>query len=71
MKKSPFKLDLKAFAARLYNRGSVIESRLVGWLESGYRVFGEELKKVSGSVAYTGEGGVDRENRQEMEMSCP
>jgi len=55
MKKSPFKLDLRE-VARLYNRGSVIESRLVGWLESGYRTFGQELKEVSGSAAYTGEG---------------
>jgi glucose-6-phosphate 1-dehydrogenase len=55
MKKSPFKLDLEKIA-RLYNHGSVIESRLIGWLESGFQKFGQELKNVSGSVAYTGEG---------------
>lgn len=55
MKKSPFKLNLSS-VARLYNHGSVIESRLVGWLFSGFKKFGEDLKDVSGSVSYTGEG---------------
>jgi 6-phosphogluconate dehydrogenase len=55
MKKSPFKLDLEQ-VANVYNRGSVIESRLVGWLEDAYKIYGQDLKSVSGSVAYTGEG---------------
>jgi glucose-6-phosphate 1-dehydrogenase len=55
MKKSPFKLDLEQ-VANVYNRGSVIESRLVGWLENAYKKYGQDLKAVSGSVAYTGEG---------------
>lgn len=42
--------------ARLYNRKSVIESRLVGWLKDGYKKFGEDLKGVSGTVNHTGEG---------------
>jgi len=55
MKKSPFKLDLEQ-VANVYNQGSVIESRLVGWLEDAYKIYGQDLKSVSGSVAYTGEG---------------
>ena len=55
MKKSPFKLDLEQ-VANVYNQGSVIESRLVGWLEDAYKIYGQDLKTVSGSVAYTGEG---------------
>ncbi|MDE1838250.1 MAG: 6-phosphogluconate dehydrogenase (decarboxylating), partial [Euryarchaeota archaeon] len=55
MKKSQFKLDLQK-VARVYNRGSVIESRLVGWLEDAFRIYGENLNKVSGTVAATGEG---------------
>jgi glucose-6-phosphate 1-dehydrogenase len=55
MKKSPFKLDLEQ-VSNVYNRGSVIESRLVGWLEDAYKKYGQDLKVVSGSVAYTGEG---------------
>jgi len=42
--------------ANVYNQGSVIESRLVGWLEDAYKLYGQDLKTVSGSVAYTGEG---------------
>ena len=70
MKKSPFKLDLRE-AARIYNRGSVIESRLVGWLESGFRLFGQELKKVSGSVAYTGEGEWTVKTGKKWKMKLP
>jgi glucose-6-phosphate 1-dehydrogenase len=55
MKKSPFKLDLEQ-VAEVYNRGSVIESKLVGWLGEAYKMYGQDLKVVSGSVAYTGEG---------------
>jgi glucose-6-phosphate 1-dehydrogenase len=55
MKKSPFKLDLEQ-VAKVYNRGSVIESKLVGWLGEAYKMYGQDLKVVSGSVAYTGEG---------------
>ncbi len=55
MKKSPFKLDLEQ-VAEVYNRGSVIESKLVGWLGEAYKMYGQDLKSVSGSVAYTGEG---------------
>ncbi len=55
MRRAPFKLDLQRIA-KLYQHGSVIESRLVGWLESGFKEFGTGLKKVSGTVAATGEG---------------
>lgn len=70
MKKSPFKLNLQKIA-RLYNRGSVIESRLVGWLESGFREFGEDLKAVSGSVAYTGEGEWTVKTGKRCKMKLP
>ncbi|HEA84415.1 MAG TPA: glucose-6-phosphate dehydrogenase [Candidatus Wildermuthbacteria bacterium] len=55
MKKSPFSLDLKE-VARIYNEGSVVESRLVGWLLEAFDVFGQNLKGVSGRVSHTGEG---------------
>ena len=55
MKKSPFKLDLKKIA-KLYNQGSVIESRLIGWLEKAFQKYGQDLKIVSGKVGATGEG---------------
>jgi len=55
LKASDYSLDLTDVAA-IYNRGSVIESRLVGWLESAFRLHGEDLGGVSGSVSHTGEG---------------
>jgi glucose-6-phosphate 1-dehydrogenase len=55
LKKSQYNLDLSKVAA-VYNKGSVIESRLIGWLQDGLRVFGEDFETVSGTVKHTGEG---------------
>lgn len=55
MKKSPFKLDL-VDVAEIYQHGSVVTSRLVGWLQDALKKYGQDLKDVSGSVGYTGEG---------------
>ncbi len=55
MKRSPFKLSLKKIAD-LYNQGSVIESRLVGWLAKAFKEHGENLKGISGEVSHSGEG---------------
>ncbi len=42
--------------AQLYNQGSVIESRLVGWLAKAYAEQGAELPEISGEVSHSGEG---------------
>ena len=55
MKNSPFKLNLKK-VAELYNHGSVIQSRLIGWLKEGFEKHKQDLKDVSGKVGMTGEG---------------
>jgi 6-phosphogluconate dehydrogenase len=55
LKKSQYKLDLKKIS-QLYNRQSVIESRLVGWLTQGLEKYGSDLTSASPSVAHTGEG---------------
>lgn len=55
LKKSPFELNL-AEVARVYTNGSVIESRLTEWVESGLRKYGQDLGEAAGSVAHTGEG---------------
>lgn len=55
LKKSPYKINLQKLA-RVYNHGSVIESRLVGWLEKAFKIHGQGLKGVSGKVGYTDEG---------------
>ncbi len=55
MKASDFGLDLTRIAD-VYNHKSVIESRLVGWLQSAFRLYGEDLRDISGSAAQSGEG---------------
>ncbi|MCA9388229.1 glucose-6-phosphate dehydrogenase [Candidatus Berkelbacteria bacterium] len=55
MKKSNYELDLTRVAS-VYNRGSVIESRLVGWLEDAFRMSGDDLEGIKGQVDHTGEG---------------
>jgi 6-phosphogluconate dehydrogenase len=55
MKKSPFKLNL-VDVAEIYQHGSVVTSRLVGWLQDALKKYGQDLKDVSGSVGFTGEG---------------
>jgi 6-phosphogluconate dehydrogenase len=55
MKASDFKLNLKQIA-EVYNHQSVIESRLVGWLQDAFEKYGEGLSKISGSVSQSGEG---------------
>ncbi|MFY9484834.1 MAG: glucose-6-phosphate dehydrogenase [Patescibacteria group bacterium] len=55
LKKSRYKLDLTK-VAHVYNQGSVIESRLVGWLADALDLHGNDFNGVTGSVAHTGEG---------------
>jgi glucose-6-phosphate 1-dehydrogenase len=55
LKSSDYRLDLVS-VADVYNHGSVVESRLVGWLAQALRMHGAELDGVSGVVGHTGEG---------------
>ncbi len=55
LKKSEYKINLKK-AARIYNNGSVIESRLVEWLLRALEKHGQDFNRVSGKVGATGEG---------------
>lgn len=55
MKKSPFNLNL-IDVTEIYQHGSVVTSRLVGWLQDAFKKYGQELEEVSGSVGFTGEG---------------
>lgn len=70
MRASSFDLDLPEIA-RVYNRQSVIESRLVGWLGSGFEEYGVELEDVSGSIAHNGEGKWTAEAAKELNIPAP
>ncbi|TSC82395.1 MAG: Uncharacterized protein G01um101420_406 [Parcubacteria group bacterium Gr01-1014_20] len=70
MRKSKFNLDLKE-VARVYNRGSVIESHLVGWLEKAFKEHGVGLKSLSGSVSQSGEGLWTVQTAKKLKISVP
>ncbi|MEW6002504.1 MAG: phosphogluconate dehydrogenase (NAD(+)-dependent, decarboxylating) [Nitrospirota bacterium] len=70
MKSSPFDLDLIKIA-EVYNRRSVIESRLVGWLKKAFEQYGVDLKEISGSVSHSGEGEWTIETAKELGIPVP
>ncbi len=70
LRAAPFKLDLQQ-VTELYNNGSVIESRLVGWLGSGYQKNGQELAAISGSIKHSGEGQWTVETAKELGIPVP
>lgn len=55
MKSSDFALNLTE-VARVYNHESVITSKLIGWMHSAYKQWGEDLDSISGKVSQSGEG---------------
>ncbi len=55
LKNGPYKLNMTD-ATTIYQNGSVVESRLVGWLRDAFVKFGNDLEDISGSVGFTGEG---------------
>lgn len=70
MKKSDYNLDLMR-VTDIYNHGSVIESRLVGWLQSGYKAYTTELTDITSTVAHTGEGAWTVQTAKEMGIPVP
>jgi 6-phosphogluconate dehydrogenase len=70
LKAEKFNLNLTD-VTKIYNNGSVIESRLVGWLQSGYHEYGEELTSISSTVAHTGEGAWTVEAAERLGIEVP
>ncbi|MBI5232502.1 MAG: glucose-6-phosphate dehydrogenase, partial [Coriobacteriales bacterium] len=66
----PYDLDL-AEVARVYQHGSVVESRLVGWLQGSLEKLGGDLENVSGVVGHTGEGQWTIETAAEEDVDVP
>lgn len=67
LKKSNYTLDLTK-VADIYNHGSVIESRLIGWLQKAFQLHTNDLDNVTGSVAHTGEGEWTVKTSKEMKL---
>ena len=70
LKAAPYDLDLLE-VTRLYNQGSVIESRLIGWLGNAYEKQGPELSETSGSIKHSGEGQWTVETAKELAIPTP
>jgi 6-phosphogluconate dehydrogenase len=70
LKKSSYDVDLER-AAEIYQAGSVIESRLVGWLQDAFKAYGTELSDISSTVGHTGEGAWTVEAAKEMGVTVP
>jgi 6-phosphogluconate dehydrogenase len=67
LRASDYELSL-ADIARLYNHGSVIESRLLDWLVSGFDAYGEDLAGITGRAHASGEGLWTVETAHELEV---
>ena len=65
LKKSKYNLNLTR-VTDIYNHGSVIESRLVGWLKGAFEQYGEDLEEVSSTVGHLGEGEWTAKTAKEM-----
>ncbi len=67
LKKSDYRLDLSR-VSDVYNHGSVIESKLMGWLRQAFAVYGEDLSSISGVVSHTGEGEWTIKSAKELKV---
>jgi 6-phosphogluconate dehydrogenase len=69
LKNSRFKLDMPEIF-RVYNKKSVIESRLVGWMKEALDE-DAELAKISSKIDSTGEGEWTIKTAEEYKISVP
>ncbi len=70
MKNSDFDYSLTD-VADLYQKRSVVESRLVEWLQEGFKKYGEELEGISGEVSASGEGEWTVNTAKEKKLFVP
>lgn len=70
LKASQFDLNLLD-VAKIYNNKSVIESRLVAWLQNAFLTEGQNLELISPTVEGTGEGLWTVQTGQELGISTP
>ncbi len=70
MKASPYHIRLEDVAA-LFGHGSVVESRLMRWLLSGYQQYGESLGGISGEVANSGMGARAVDTAKKYSVETP
>jgi len=69
LKASKYRLNLDDIA-QVYNHGSVIESRLIGWLKQAFELYGPKLEGISGSVEQTGAGAWTVQTAKELKLKA-
>ncbi len=70
MKESDYSLDLQE-VARIYQAGSVIESRLVGWTGQAFKDWGVGLENISGEVSASCEVLCTVQTAKKMGLDVP
>ncbi len=70
MHDGPYDLDLED-VTDVYQHGSVVESRLVGWLGEAYAELGSDLEGASCVVGHTGEGEWTIRVAEELGVAAP
>lgn len=70
MKASQYNLDMEK-VAHIYQQRSVIESRLVGWAETGFQQHGNDLPEITSTIAHTGEGQWTVETAKDLGVEVP
>ena len=63
-------IDLKE-VSRLYNNGSIIESKLINFLEKAFEEHGMELENINGKVSMSGEGEWTVKTAKELGIEVP
>ena len=63
LKKSKYKLNMYDIAD-IYSHGSVVQSRLVSWLEDGLEIYGDDLRDVSGRYLWLDQRSRDSGNER-------
>lgn len=69
LKNSDYNLDLTR-VVDIYNHGSVVESRLIKWLQEAFKLYGQDLKEILGTVGHTGEGKWTAQTAQDMNLKA-
>ncbi len=70
LEESDYNVDLIR-VADIYNHGSVIEARLMGWLKRAFVADGTDLAEVSGVVGHTGEAEWTVKTAKELNVKTP
>jgi 6-phosphogluconate dehydrogenase len=70
LKNGPYKLKMTDITT-IYQNGSVVESRLVGWLHDAFVKFGDNLEELSGAVGFTGEGAWTAQVAEKLGFPAP